>query len=100
MGGHPLAGRYRSKAEFRHHTFAGLDPIFKGGAQLVTEHVYVDGETAIVELKAIATDLRGKPFDNRYCWVCRFAGDMIVEVRAYLDSAMVASFIDANEPLL
>ena len=26
---------------------------------------------------------------NRYCRVCRFDGDMIVEVRAYLDSMMV-----------
>jgi peptidoglycan/xylan/chitin deacetylase (PgdA/CDA1 family) len=29
-------------------------------------------------------------FDNHYCWVARFDGDTIVEVRAYLDSAMGA----------
>src|SRR5258705_7302425 len=29
-------------------------------------------------------------FDNRYCWVCRFAGGEIAQVRAYLDSALVA----------
>ncbi len=100
MGTHPVAGRYRSKAEITDDAFARLDRIFPGGARLVTEYLYVDGETAIVELKAIATDLRGKSFDNRYCWVCRFSGDTIVEVRAYLDSAMVASFVDANETLL
>ena len=82
------------------HTFARLGRIFEKGVKLVAEHVYIDGETAIVELKAIATDLRGKSFDNRYCWVCRFSGETIVEVRAYLDSAMVASFVEANEALL
>jgi uncharacterized protein len=34
---------------------------------------------------------------HRYCWVCRFEGDTIVEVRAYLDSMMVAYTILRNE---
>ena len=36
-------------------------------------------------------------FANNYCWVCRFDGDEIVEVRAYLDSMMVAYTILRNE---
>ena len=36
-------------------------------------------------------------FDNRYCWVIRFKAEMIVEVRAYLDSALVQKLIDENE---
>ncbi|SLM49870.1 conserved protein of unknown function [Nitrospira japonica] len=35
-------------------------------------------------------------FDNRYCWVMRFEGAVIVEVRAYLDSALVQRLIDEN----
>ena len=38
-------------------------------------------------------------FANNYCWVCRFDGEMIVEVRAYLDSAMVDYTIHRNENL-
>jgi ketosteroid isomerase-like protein len=41
--------------------------------------------------------LNGKPFDNRYCWVTRFSNETIVEVRAYLDSALVKQLIDENE---
>lgn len=41
--------------------------------------------------------LSGMRFDNRYCWVIRFAGETIVEVRAYLDSALVQKLIDENE---
>jgi uncharacterized protein len=29
-------------------------------------------------------------FDNHYCWIVRFDGGTIVEVRAYLGSALVA----------
>ena len=41
--------------------------------------------------------LQGAAFANRYCWVCRFEGDLVVEVRAYLDSMMVAYTILRNE---
>jgi ketosteroid isomerase-like protein len=35
-------------------------------------------------------------FDNRYCWIVYFRRDMIVRVRAYLDSAMVARLFEEN----
>jgi uncharacterized protein len=36
------------------------------------------------------------PLDNRYCWVCGFTGSEIVQVRAYLDSALVARPFEEN----
>jgi len=41
--------------------------------------------------------LNGKPFNNTYCWVCRFENNIIVGVRAYVDSALVQMVIDENE---
>jgi uncharacterized protein len=100
-GTHPLAGTYTSKDEFTAATFHRLTPIMRDGVRLRLKHLYVDGDTAIAELEATSTTLDGAPFDNHYCWVCRFAsdapGEPIVEVRAYLDSAMVAWAIDRNE---
>jgi hypothetical protein len=41
---------------------------------------------------------KGLVFDNRYAWVTRWnATGYIVEVRAYLDSALVAAAIVGNE---
>jgi hypothetical protein len=51
---------------------------------------------AVVELVSDATARNGMRFDNHYCWVARFDGDTIVEVRAYLDSAMVAELFRQN----
>jgi ketosteroid isomerase-like protein len=96
-GTHPLAGRYRSKAEFVAATFTRLAGVLVGGAKLEVEHLHVDGDTTIAELRSTSTTNEGATFDNRYCWVCRFDGDMIVEVRAYLDSAMVAYTVLRNE---
>ncbi|MGI5282549.1 nuclear transport factor 2 family protein [Nonomuraea polychroma] len=96
-GTHPLAGRYRSKNEFTAATFARLARVLEGGVKLSVEHLYVDGNTTVAELVSTSTTKEGAPFDNRYCWVCRFDGDMIAEVRAYLDSAMVGYAVLRNE---
>ena len=68
-----------------------------GRVKLKVEHLYVDGDTTIAELLSTSTTNEDAWFDNRYCWVCRFDGDMIVEVRAYLDSMMVDYTIRRNE---
>jgi len=96
MGTHPLAGRYLSKADFIAGTFAKLTKVLPQGAQLHVEHLIVKDDQAVVELHSLATARNGMRFDNRYCWILFFEGEMIVRVRAYLDSAMVAQLFNEN----
>lgn len=95
-GTHPLAGRYRSKSDFLAHTFERLAKVLPQGTELRVEHALVTGDWAVVELRSYATAKNGLRFDNRYCWVCRFVNDTIIEVRAYLDSALVARLFAEN----
>jgi ketosteroid isomerase-like protein len=97
QGTHPLAGRYTSMREFRESTFGRLNKILPGGTQLLVQNVLTDGDWAVVELRSMATARNGLRFDNRYCWITRWSGETIVEVRAYLDSALVQRVIDENE---
>jgi ketosteroid isomerase-like protein len=96
MGTHPLAGRYRSKSAFKAATFSKLGKVLPGGAQLRVTNVVTADEIAVVELVSKATARNGMRFDNHYCWVVRFARGTIVEVRAYLDSALVAELFRQN----
>jgi ketosteroid isomerase-like protein len=95
-GTHPLAGHYRSKQAFISGTFAKLAEVLPQGAQLHVEHLIVKDDQAVVELRSLATAKNGMRFDNRYCWVVYFKKGVIVRVRAYLDSAMVARLFDEN----
>jgi uncharacterized protein len=97
MGTHPLAGRYASKEAFLNATFRRLSRVMNGSVALKTNNVWVDGDTAIVELSTSSTAKNGQPFNNQYCWVCRFEHETIVEVRAYLDSELVKEVIEQNE---
>lgn len=96
MGTHPLAGHYASKAAFKAGTFSKLAKVIPDGAQLSVTGVIVAGDVAVVELASGATARNGMRFDNHYCWVVYFEGGIIVKVRAYLDSVMVAELFRQN----
>jgi uncharacterized protein len=96
MGTHPLAGHYQSKKAFIDGTFARLHKVLPRGTQLHVEHLFVQADEAVVELHSLATARNGMRFDNRYCWVIYFQDGLIVRVRAYLDSAMVAQLFKEN----
>ena len=95
-GHHPLAGHYRSKADFLAGTFDKLGKVLPHGTQLYVAHAMVCEDWAIVELASLATAKNGLRFDNKYCWLCKFEKRLIVVVRAYLDSAMVQRLFDEN----
>jgi ketosteroid isomerase-like protein len=96
MGTHPLAGHYLSKSDFIAGTFAKLSLVLPRGTQLHVKHLIVKDNEVVVELHSLATASNGMRFDNRYCWVVLFEGGIIVRVRAYLDSAMVAQLFKEN----
>ncbi len=97
MGTHPLAGEYFSKASFINSTFKRLSKILKEGALLEVKKIFLDGNHAIVEMKSISTANNGKPFNNTYCWIVKFEDNIITEVTAYVDSAIVQQVVDENE---
>ena len=96
MGTHPLAGHYHSKKDFIAGTFAKLAEVLPQGAELEIEHLMVKDDQAVVELHSLATAKNGMRFDNWYCWVVDFRNEVIVRVRAYLDSAMVGRLFAEN----
>jgi uncharacterized protein len=98
-GTHVLAGRYHSKADFVAATFTRLEGVLVGGATLKVRHMHVDGDITVAELRSTSKTKEGATFANDYCWVCRFDGEIIVEARAYLDSAMVDYTVHRNENL-
>jgi uncharacterized protein len=97
MGTHPLAGTYHSKQDFISSTFGRLNRILEDGVKLKVESILVKGNTSVVEMESLSTALNGNPFNNTYCWIVKFKNNVIVEVTAYVDSALVQKVIDENE---
>ncbi|XYK80683.1 MAG: nuclear transport factor 2 family protein [Labrenzia sp.] len=97
MGSHPYAGTYTSKSALLEKAVRPLARKLNEGIVLSVEEVYLDGNVAVIELRALSSAKNGMPYNNTYCWVCTFDEDgMISRVRAYLDSALLAQVIDQN----
>ncbi len=47
--------------------------------------MFVDGDTAIVEVQSIAQSKKGHAYENEYVWIRRFNAGKAVEVRVYYD---------------
>lgn len=95
MGTHPLAGTYKSKADFLAHTFTHLNKILKNGPHLKVNHLFIaeDKQTAIIEMSQTSDSIANTHFNNTYCWIVIFTNNIITEVRAYLDSALVQQLL-------
>ena len=75
MGTYPLSGVYN----FLNHTFDRLGKILKKGSVVMKlDHIYVSGDTAIVEMTSTSTALSGRPYAQKFCWVTRFVDGLIV----------------------
>ena len=90
MGTHPLAGVYNSKSEFFAATFNKLDKVLEEGVVLKVDNILISKPFAIVEMHALSHIKGGGDFNNTYCWITKFEKGVVIEVRAYLDSALVA----------
>mgnify|MGYP001189013182 FL=1 len=95
-GSHPLAGVYSSKQSFIDGTIARLNQVLESKLKLKVLHCFTDGNEAAVELVADSYTKNQVHFNNRYCWVCQFENEKIVNVRAYLDSALVSAVLPQN----
>jgi ketosteroid isomerase-like protein len=102
MGTHTLAATYRGKQNFLTNAHGRINRIRKPDVPLkiAVKNILIAGDHAIIEMYSISTALNGKPIENTYCWICRFAGDKIVEVRAYTDTAAMEKAVLENEAAL
>lgn len=81
-------------------TFEGKDAVVNGLLAAVREtlsasfdviphHFVAEGDYVVVEHSGRNTTLDGRPYHNRYCWVCRFAEGKLWELREYMDTQLV-----------
>ncbi|MDF1796708.1 MAG: nuclear transport factor 2 family protein [Coxiellaceae bacterium] len=88
-GTNVLSGLYASRQDFIDNAINKLKVSLEGGIKMKIMNIYVDGDTAIVEMEAIAKAKRGHDYNNQYVWIQRFKDDKIVEARVYYDDVLV-----------
>jgi len=82
----PLAGHYNSRSQVL-EVFQRLSSGFTAPPTCKVTNIFVDGDGAVVEMSLDAMTKSGYNFYEDLCFVCKYAGNSIVEVRIYVDTA-------------
>lgn len=93
----PLSGYYTTKKKWLTSSMERIARCMATPATRTVTNVLVSGDWTTVEYTARATTKSGKDYVQEFCWLCRFEGDMIVEIRIYMDSALVKNLFEAEE---
>lgn len=99
-GTHPCSGHFTTLAEFKENTTGRVSKIWKGPPKMKIQNVVGGGEQewACIELTAEAECNNGLPFYNKEVMMVRFDEEgMIVQMRVYVDGALVSKMLEENE---
>ena len=95
--GSPFAGTYNSRDELLEKVFRPIIAALSSTLATEVRNVIVSGENAVIELIATATQKNGEPYRQEMCWVCRYEGDQIAELRYYADTATTERLLRENK---
>jgi ketosteroid isomerase-like protein len=76
--------------------FGGVAETVSPSFSVDVHHIHADGNHVLVEHTGRNELPDGRRYDNRYCWVFRFQGDLVHEVREYMDTLLVTETFGAD----
>lgn len=85
---------YRGKQEVMTELMRPLFANFADQYTNTAQRFIADGDWVAVECQGKVMTKKGKPYNNRYCWVCRVEGGKLREVIEYMDTQLVATALE------
>jgi ketosteroid isomerase-like protein len=80
-----------TKAEYE-KLLRSFPPMFKDRPPLLTPDNFIaEGDYVVAQMHGKSTTIDGKPYNNTYCFVYRFANGKIQEIMEYLDTELIAN---------
>jgi ketosteroid isomerase-like protein len=86
-------------ADWKQNALGVINNVLSEPLKLRVNNVIGGGDQpwAVLELEANSTCKNGMEYPQRYAWVLRFNDEgIVVQAKAYLDSALVQKVVDAN----
>lgn len=85
---------YEGKETVRERLLRPLSSQFADRYRNLAQRFIAKGEWVVVQCRGSAETKRGQPYDNEYCYVCRFADGRLRELTEYLDTELVTAVLD------
>jgi ketosteroid isomerase-like protein len=98
MGSSDWSGTYEGKpvviAELMRPLFSQFATPYRNRAGLIL----ADGDHVVIECEGEVTTKSGKPYNQRYVYVCRMSDGKIRSLNEYLDTELVSSALELPSP--
>lgn len=82
---------YDGKQAVLTELFPALRERIEGRIKMSAHRVLADGDYVVVEAHGANVTKAGMPYNNSYCFVCRFADGKLVELTEYMDTELVTA---------
>jgi uncharacterized protein len=97
MGVDKWSRTFEGKQTVVDKVFGGATDSLGTSSSVEVHDIHADGDCVVVEHSGRNELPDGSRYDNNYCWVFRFEGDSILEVREYMDTQLVTDTFGADE---
>jgi ketosteroid isomerase-like protein len=82
---------YNGKQAVLDELFPALRARISGRITMIAHRFIADGDYVVVEARGSNVTRTGAPYNNSYCFVCRFGGGKLVELTEYMDTELVTA---------
>lgn len=89
IGSTRFSGTFRGKQALIDDLLGPLFGGLKAGIASELEALTAEGDTVVAQTKGTAETHDGKPYNNTYCQVFRIRDGKVVEVKEYMDTALI-----------
>lgn len=97
MGTGQWSHSFNGKDAVINELFASVDQTLAEDFKIIVHHIVAEGDYVVVEHSGRNATPDGKRYDNNYCWVCRFGGGKLREIREYMDTRLVTEVFGIDE---
>ena len=94
MGTGPWSRTYEGKRAVVDELMRPLFSQFAGTYRNRASRIIADDEHVVVECQGQVRTKSGRPYNQRYCYVCRVAGGKVCELTEYLDTELVTEALE------
>ena len=91
-----FSNRFDGKAAVERKLLGPLFETFATPYRFAIEEIIAEGERVVVLGRGQVRTRWGKDYNNSYCFVLKLAGGKLVELREYLDTALVEAVFGAR----
>ncbi len=90
IGSTRLSGTYKGKQELVERLLGPLFSQLRAGIRSRIERLVGEDDIVVAQTSGVAETLDGRPYNNTYCQVMRLRDGQIIEVKEYMDTALVS----------